>query len=168
MGMRAVALGIVLGAAALRPAPVGAQQLPEDSAIVVAMAKYVRPTIPPGSSVLFDPRVVPETSLKVDVLSPLPHPTRTAGTVNAVTEILHASVWPVDSTDVCSQSKCKLKADRFVLRFGPPEVRGDSATIWVYSFESDDAGKIYVGMTEFLLTCDKTEWRVLNRLRRRT
>jgi hypothetical protein len=166
MRMRAVVLGIVLRSAALRPAPLEAQQLPEDSAIVVATAKYIRPTIPPGS-VQFDARVIPETSLKVDVLSAWPHPTRNAGTVNAVTEILSVSVWPVDSTDACSQSERKLKADRFVLRFGPPEVLGDSATIWVYTFESDGASGVNVGMTEFLLRRGGTEWRVVKRLRRR-
>jgi hypothetical protein len=166
MRTRAVLSGILLGSAALLPAPSRAQQLPEDSAIVVATAKYVRRMLH-SRSAQFDPRVIPDpTTGELDVLSALPYPTRDPGVVKAITNVLSAAVWPLDSGDVCSESECKLKPHRLVLRFGPATLRGTEATIWVYSFQSDEALGVDVMGMQLLLTQRGAGWRVAKRLRR--
>jgi hypothetical protein len=163
MRSAAVLSGILLGLAILWPSSADAQPPPEDSAIVVATAKYIR-RVMHAKSPQFDPRVIPDTG-KPDVLIAFPYPKRDARVVKAIANILGAAVWPVDSGDGCPEGFCRLKPERVVLRFGPPTVNRTEATIWVYTLESDEAGRVYVGMMQLLLTRDRAAWRVVKRIK---
>jgi hypothetical protein len=160
---RMIVLAGLLGATALDPLSAGAQQPPDDSAIVVATAKYYR-RLHGRESALFDPRIVREMAT-LDVFAERPFPQRNVGVVKAIAMALGTSVLSVDDTGVCRPPACQLKGGDAVLRFGVPEVNGNRATIRVYQFIiGDERSDGSFGIIELLLARDRRGWRVAKRL----
>jgi hypothetical protein len=162
--LRLILLVGLFGLIAFHPRSAGAQQSPDDSAIVVATAKYYR-RLHGRESARFDPRLVPETATVVDVFAERPFPRRNAGVVKAIARTLGTSVLAVDDTGVCRPPACQLKSGDAVLRFGVPAVTGDRATIRVYQFIiGDERSDGSFGIVELLLAHDRRGWRVAKRL----
>ena len=162
--LRLILLAGLLGLTAPHPLSAGAQQPPDDSAIVVATAKYLR-RLHRRETALFDPRVVPEAVTPLGVFAERPFPKRDVGVVKAISRTLGTSALAVNDSGVCRPPACQLKGGDSVLRFGVPVVNGNRATIRVYQFGiGDERTDGSLGIIELLLAHDRRGWRVAKRL----